>query len=291
MPAHRNRRIERLAVRDAAEVEFPESDPPDQVGLETVGRVAGGHSSPDAVQGSPQQPSAVEQQIELTAEQTRPADPVHGRGHFGVRRREQTAFDQPADLRRQILRARVLTVPEQRAKLTADDLDVDPAQHRGVQDHRAQPGRILHPQSRRQVAAVGGAVDHRLPDSGVVENRGDVVDDLPDGQRVGGQIDTVVVPPRQPDAAVFDHDDVQTGCRRAPPQPLVGADRGHAGPARDDQHGVLAGASGAHIVQVEPRPAVGRDWTADRAHSRQGGESAARARAHRLISDAATPRL
>ena len=57
----------------------------------------------------------------------------------------------------------------------------------------------------------------------VVEHRGDVVDDLIDGERFGRQVGAGVVVARHPHSAVLDHDDVQTGGGGAPAQSLVHA--------------------------------------------------------------------
>ena len=91
-----------------------------------------------------------------------------------------------------------------------------------------------HAHPSRQVAAVGGAVDGRGRNPGVVENGGDVVDHLLDGQRLLRQVGAGVVMSRHADTAVFDHDDVQARLRGTTAQSLVVADRGHPGSAGDD---------------------------------------------------------
>jgi hypothetical protein len=58
-----------------------------------------------------------------------------------------------------------------------------------------QPLRVAAAEPGRQVGAVGGAVDDGLVDRRVVEDRGNIVDDLLDGQRLGRKIGTSIVVP------------------------------------------------------------------------------------------------
>ena len=66
---------------------------------------------------------------------------------------------------------------------------------------------------------------------GVVEHGGDVVDRLLDGQRLGRQVGAGVVVPGHPDAAVLDHDDVESlGRARACASPRYSATEAAPGP-------------------------------------------------------------
>jgi hypothetical protein len=89
-------------------------------------------------------------------------------------------------------------------------------QHRRIEDHRVHPIRVAHSDTGGQVGAVGGAVDDRLVDPGVVEDRRDVVHGVVDGQRCRPQIVAVVGVAGHSDSAMVNHDDVQAFCGGAP---------------------------------------------------------------------------
>ena len=75
-----------------------------------------------------------------------------------------------------------------------------------------------------QIAAVGRAVDHRAADTGIVENRRDIIDHLLDGQRGRRQIGAGVVMARHTDSAVLDHDDIESGLGSPPPHSAIVTD-------------------------------------------------------------------
>ena len=184
-------------------------------------------------------------------QQTCPADAVQRGSQLGIARRHVTVVGQSAHLGRQFGGVRVVSVPEQTAQFPADDLDVVAVEQRRIQDHRTDAAGVPHAHSGREVAAVGGAVDGRARYPGVVENGGDVVDHLLDGQRRLRQVGTGVVMARHADTAVLDHDDVQARIGGAPAQSLVVADRGHSGPTGDDHQRLIAARAGADVVEVE----------------------------------------
>ena len=126
---HRHRRVQRQAVRDAGVVEFAVSDPPDEVGLVAVRGLPVHHLPPHPVQRRPHQPPARQQQIELTVQQRRPAQPVQAGCHLRGRRRHHAVVDQPADLARQVAGVRVAAVPQHRAQRLAHQFDIAAGQH------------------------------------------------------------------------------------------------------------------------------------------------------------------
>lgn len=131
---------------------------------------------------------------------------------------------------------------------------------------------MTHAQAGRDIAAVRRAVDDGGAHPGVVEHGGDVVHHLVDGDRFGRQVGTRVVVPRHSDAAVFDHDDVEPGVRRAASQPLVDLQRRHAGTAGNDDQRMRGLAAGAHVVKIELLGVARGYRPADRPDTRHFGE-------------------
>ena len=234
------------------EVQLPEADRTDQIGLVAVGHLSGGGLA-DPAHRRPQQRPVVEEQVEESVQQIRSPQPVEHGGQLGVGRGHDAVVGQPAHLGRQFGGVRVgrKTVPEQVAQLLPHDLDVVAIEQWRVQDHRRNPARMADPDPGRQVAAVGGAVDDGGRHPGVVEDRGHVVDHLLDRQRLGWQVSTGVVVARHPDPAVLDHDHVEACRGRPAPHPLVLPDRRHPRTTGDDHQRPVAAGAGANVVEIE----------------------------------------
>ena len=128
------------------------------------------------------------------------------------------------------------------------------------------PAGVAHPDSGGNVGAVRRSVEDGRVHPSVVEDGGDVVDHLIDGEGPRWQVGAEVVVARHAHSAVLDHDDVETGLGGAPAQPLVDLQRRHTRAARDDDQRMGGLAAGAHVVQIElvgaprrNRPAHGPD--------------------------------
>jgi hypothetical protein len=118
---------------------------------------------------------------------------------------------------------------------------------------------MAQPEPLREVGAVRRAVDHGLVDARVVEHGGEVGDDLLDRQRGSGQVPARVVPARQADAPVLDHDQLHAAPRGERAQGPVREHRAQPGPAGHDQHGRRVPGPGADVGQVELLRAVRGD--------------------------------
>ena len=104
---------------------------------------------------------------------------------------------------------------------------------------------------RRDVGAVRRAVHVGLLYPGVVEDGGHVVDHLLDRDGLGRQVGAGIGVPRQADAAVFDHDDVEPLGNGPTPPTATQLHRRHPWSAGDDHQRMGRLAAGAHVVQVE----------------------------------------
>lgn len=96
----------------------------------------------------------------------------------------------------------------------------------------------------------------RAVDALLVEHRGEVVEDRGDPHRLGRKVAPGVVAAGTSDAAMLDHDDVESAARRAPAESPVGQDGCQPRPARDDQRRCRRARTGADVAQLERRRPV-----------------------------------
>ena len=157
----------------------------------------------------------------MAGQHRRSGETVDRRGELSRRGGEHAVVDELSHLRRQFGGLGILAVPQHPAGVIAHGVDVVGRQHRRVENHRVHPIRVAHTESRGEIRAVRGAVDHRLVDLRVVEDRGDVVDGLVDGESLGRQVGAAVVVAGHPDTAVVDHDHVEAPGRRVPAQSAI----------------------------------------------------------------------
>ena len=162
-----------------------------------------------------------------------------------------SVVDESADLGRQLRGLWLGALQQHATDGVANRVDVAGRQQRRVQNHGADPIGVTDADPRRDIAPVRRAVQHRLVDPGVAENRGHVVDYLIDRDGLGRQVGAGVGVPRHADSAVFDHDDVKPLDRGPTPPAAIQLHRRHPGPAGDDDQRMGRLAAGAHVVQVE----------------------------------------